>query len=75
MEAAKLSDLLQSEDEKRLYEAGRLEELKTALRKRRCSLMEELHESQRKVDRIDTIIYKTEKEMKERNKNDYQRRT
>jgi len=33
-----------------------LEELKKTLRKRRCALMDEVHESQRKVDRIDTVI-------------------
>ncbi len=31
----------------------------------RCSLMEELHESQRRVDCMDFLIYKTEKEMQQ----------
>ena len=64
----RLAGLLQRDDDLRLYRAGRLEELKKALRKRRCALMDEVHESQRKVDRIDTVIRQIEQEMKERNK-------
>ena len=64
---ARLAGLLQRDDDLRLYRAGRLEELKKTLRKRRCALMDEVHESQRKVDRIDTVIRQIEKEMKERN--------
>ncbi|MBQ9510745.1 MAG: hypothetical protein IJR55_03515 [Clostridia bacterium] len=67
MESKTILDMLSCDEEKALYEAGRLDELKTALRKRRCSLIEEMHESQRKVDRLDTVIRQTEKEMKERN--------
>ena len=63
---ARLAGLLQRDDDLRLYRAGRLEELKKTLRKRRCALMDEVHESQRKVDRIDTVIRQIEKEMKER---------
>ena len=62
----RLAGLLQRDDNLRLYRAGRLEELKKTLRKRRCALMDEVHESQRKVDRIDTVIRQIEKEMKER---------
>ena len=62
----RLAGLLQRDDDLRLYRAGRLEELKKALRKQRCVLMDELHESQRKVDRIDTVIRQIEREMKER---------
>ena len=63
---ARLAGLLQRDEDLRLYRAGRLEELKKALRKQRCALMDEVHESQRKVDRIDTVIRQIEKEMKER---------
>ena len=65
---ARLAGLLQRDDDLRLYRAGRLEELKKALRKQRCVLMDELLESQRKVDRIDTVIRQIEQELKERNK-------
>ena len=64
---SRLAGLLQREEDLRLYRAGRLEELKKALRKQRCALMDEVHESQRKVDRIDTVIRQIEKELKERN--------
>ena len=64
---ARLAGLLQRDEDLRLYRAGRLEDLRKALRKQRCALMDEVHESQRKVDRIDTVIRQIEKEMKERN--------
>ena len=64
---ARLAGLLQRDEDLRLCRAGRLEELKKALRKQRCALMDEVHESQRKVDRIDTVIRQIEKELKERN--------
>jgi len=64
---ARLAGLLQRDDDLRLYRAGRLEELKKTLRQRRCALMDEVHESQRKVDRIDTVIRQIEQELKERN--------
>ncbi len=64
---ARLAGLLQRDEDLRLYRAGRLEELKKALRKQRCALMDVVHESQRKVDRIDTVIRQIEQEMKERN--------
>ena len=63
---SRLAGLLPREEDLLLCRAGRLEELKKALRKQRCVLMDELHESQRKVDRIDTVIRQIEKEMKER---------
>ena len=66
MDTGRLAGLLQREEDLLLYRAGRLEELKKALRKQRCALMDEVHESQRKVDRIDTVIRQIEKEMKER---------
>ena len=64
---ARLAGLLQRDEDLCLYRAGRLEELKKTLRKRRCAFMDEVHESQRKVDRIDTVIRQIEKELKERN--------
>ena len=56
------------EDEKKreanaLYEAGQLEELIRYLKKCRCGLMDEMHESQRKVDRMDYLIRRTENEL------------
>ena len=44
-----------------LYEAGDIEVLIRYLRKCRCSRMEELHESQRKVDCLDFLIRQTAK--------------
>ncbi len=67
MDTDKLAGLLTREEDLLLCRAGRLGELKTALRKRRCALMDEVHESQRKVDRIDTVIRQIEQELKERN--------
>ena len=63
----RLAGLLQRDDDLRLYRAGQLEELKKALRKRRCALMDEVNEGQRNVDRIDTVIRQIEQELKERN--------
>ena len=45
----------------RLCEAGRKEELVRFLRVKRCDLIEELHESQKKIDRFDYMIRQTEK--------------
>ena len=55
------------EDEKctlagKVYEAGQKEELLRTLKTCRCTLMDEMHESQKKVDRIDYMIRKAEKE-------------
>ena len=44
-----------------LYQTGSKKELIRHLRKCRCELMEQLHESQRKVDRIDYLIRQNEK--------------
>lgn len=44
-----------------LYQAGRTKELIRHLRRCRCELMEHLHDSQRKVDRMDCLIRQTEK--------------
>lgn len=52
----------QKEAAKRLYDTGRIEDLIRYLKKCRCSLMDEMHESQRRVDRMDILIRKAEKE-------------
>ena len=51
-------ELLKAEQ---LYEAGDTEALVRYFRKCRCSRMEELHESQRKVDCLDYLIRQTAK--------------
>ena len=53
----------QKETAKRLYDTGQIEDLIRYLKKCRCTLMDEMHESQRKVDRIDFLIRKAEKEV------------
>ena len=52
------------EKAKQLYEAGDMEALIRHFRRCRCSRMEELHESQRKVDCLDFLIRQTAKNMK-----------
>lgn len=47
----------------KLYETGQGEELIRYLKKCRCSLVDEMHESQRRVDRIDMLIRQVEKEI------------
>jgi hypothetical protein len=47
----------------RLCEAGQKEELIRFLRVRRCSLIEELHEGQKKIDRFDYMIRQAEKQI------------
>ena len=49
------------EKAKQLYESGDAKALLRYFRKCRCSRMEELHESQRKVDRLDHLIRQTAK--------------
>ena len=49
------------EKAKQLYETGNTEALIRHFRKCRCSRMEELHESQRKVDCLDYLIRQTRK--------------
>ena len=41
---------------RKMHEAGMDREILTCLRRCRCDLMDELHETQRKVDRMDQII-------------------
>ncbi len=47
----------------RLCEAGQKKDLVRLLRVRRCDLIEELHERQRKIDRFDYMIRQTEKQI------------
>ena len=47
-----------------LYQAGNYPEMLRQMKKQRCTLMDAMHESQRKVDRIDYLIYHQEKRMK-----------
>ena len=47
---------------KALYETGDMDGLIKYLRKCRCDLVEEMHDSQRKVDRMDYLIRQTQKE-------------
>ena len=50
---------------KRLLEKGCKEEFLHLLRKHRCGLVDDMHETQRRVDRIDSLIRRTEKESKQ----------
>ena len=49
-----------------LYEAGRMKDVIRTLRCHRCHLMDQLHESQTKVDCLDFLVYQIEKEQKNR---------
>ena len=51
-----------NKESKSLYEAGDMDGLVKYLRKCRCDLVEEMHDSQRKVDRMDYLIRQTQKE-------------
>lgn len=48
----------------RLYQAGRLSDALHEMKMIRCDLIDELHRSQRKVDCLDYLIRKTEKEIR-----------
>lgn len=48
-----------------LSENGKITEALQKMKKDRCRLMDELHESGRKVDCLDFLIRQTEKEMQE----------
>ncbi len=48
----------------RLCAAGRLDDALHQMRVIRCNLIDELHQSQRRVDCLDYLIRQTEKEMK-----------
>ena len=47
-----------------LYESGSYEEVMRQMKKARCTLIDQMHESQRKVDRMDFLIRKQEEQMK-----------
>ena len=47
----------------RLCESGQKEDLIRYLRVKRCDLIEELHESQKKIDRFDYMIRQAEKQI------------
>ena len=47
-----------------LYEAGRYREMLHQMKVQRCVLVDEMHESQRRVDRMDFLIRSQEKQMK-----------
>ena len=47
-----------------LYQQGRIQEALLKMKKDRCKLMDQLHESGRKVDCMDYLIRKTEKELR-----------
>ena len=49
---------------KALYETGDIDGLIKHLRRYRCNLVEEMHNSQRKVDRMDYLIRQVQKEGK-----------
>lgn len=46
-----------------LHEAGLENDIVRCLRRCRCDLLEELHKSQRRVDRIDYLIRATENDL------------
>ena len=54
-----------AEDIIRMCETGNMEGALRIMKKDRCRLMDELHESGRKVDCLDFLIRVTEKEMKQ----------
>ena len=47
-----------------LSEAGSYDEVLHQMKVQRCVLIDEMHESQRKVDRMDFLIRNQEKQMK-----------
>ncbi len=47
-----------------LYETGSYDEMLHQMKVQRCVLIDEMHESQRKVDRMDFLIRNQEKQMK-----------
>ena len=52
----------QTETVRRLFESGQTDELVRHLKKCRCSLLDEMHESQKKVDLMDYLIRRIEKD-------------
>ena len=53
---------VQTETVRRLFESGQTDELVRHLKKCRCSLLDEMHESQKKVDLMDYLIRRIEKD-------------
>ncbi len=49
-----------------LYEAGSDDEVLHQMKMQRCALIDEMHESQRRVDRMDFLIRNQEKRMKQK---------
>ena len=47
-----------------LYEAGSYDEVLRQMKVQRCTLVEQMHESQRKEDYMDFLIRKQEKQIK-----------
>ena len=47
-----------------LYETGSYDEMLHQMKVQRCVLIDEMHESQRKIDRMDFLIRHQEKQMK-----------
>lgn len=45
----------------RLYKTGSKDDLKQYLRSKRCDLIEQMHENQKKIDRFDYVIRQTGK--------------
>ena len=52
-----------------LVQAGRISDALHKMKMIRCDLMEELHQSQRRVDCLDYLIRQTEKEIRKQKKN------
>ncbi len=50
------------EKAERILQTGDLGELTRFLKQCRCALMEQMHESQKRVDRMDYLIRQTEKQ-------------
>jgi len=55
----------ESDDIVQSFIRGNMRDVLHKMRKNRCRLMDELHESCRKVDCLDFLIRQTEKEMKQ----------
>ena len=47
-----------------LYETGSFNEMLHQMKKQRCVLIDEMHESQRRVDRMDFLIRNQEKQIR-----------
>ena len=47
---------------KTLLEAGYIADLIRYLRRLRCGFMDQMHESQKRIDRLDYLIHQTEKQ-------------